>query len=122
MLAAHETMSLYRYLKPISSNEKPATRDGLPNPKGHLSTKIPASAIESANELVRETQSQAACTKQKSRGVYHKLIPDMRARLGRYACENGIAAAARHFSRGTELGKSINESTVRGIKNHTSPS
>lgn len=38
----------------------------------------------------------------------------MRARIGRYACENGVAAAARRMSR--ELDKPLNESTVRRMK------
>ena len=52
------SMSHLRYFKP----EKPedSTRDGLTNPKGSLSTTIPSSAIESANELVREAQKAQA--------------------------------------------------------------
>ena len=67
----------------------------------------------SANELVHEAQ-QVAAEGRKNRGVYHKLTPNMRARIGKYASENGVAAAAGHFSR--ELDKSLNESTVRGLK------
>ena len=37
-----------------------------------------------------------------------------RAKIGRYASKNGVATAARRFSR--ELKVTINESTVRGIK------
>ena len=43
----------------------------------------------------------------------------MRARIGRYACENGIAATARHCSHASELGKPLNESTVQRIKKLT---
>ena len=39
----------------------------------------------------------------------------MRARIGKYACEHGVATATRHCSR--ELEKPLNESTVRGLKN-----
>ena len=45
---------------------------------------------------------------------YHKLSPALRANIGKYACENGVCAAARHFSH--RLEKSLNESTVRSIK------
>ena len=39
----------------------------------------------------------------------------MRARIGKYVCDNGVAAATRCFSRELD-GKSLNESTIRGIK------
>ncbi len=38
----------------------------------------------------------------------------LRAKIGKYACENGVVAASKFFSKG--LDKKINESTVRGIK------
>ncbi len=74
---------------------------------------ISPAAIESANQLVRQTQ--AANIKRK-RGEYLKLSPETRVRIGRYAAKNGVAAAVRHFSKGKELGRPNNESTVRGIK------
>ncbi len=70
---------------------------------------MPSSAIESANEQVRHAQ-------QASKKTTRKLSPEERAKIGKYACENGVAAASRHFSRATQLGKSLNESTIRGIK------
>ena len=36
----------------------------------------------------------------KIRGQYHKFLSVMRARTGRYANEDGIAAAAEKFSHG----------------------
>ena len=36
----------------------------------------------------------------KIRGQYHKFSSVMRARIGRYTSENGVAAAAEKFSRG----------------------
>ena len=102
-------MSILQYLKPIS---KPTTTpDGLSCPMGSLSAVIAPAAIESANSLVREVQQQK---KTVARGPYHKLSPALRANIGKYACENGVCAAARHFSH--RLEKSLNESTVRSIK------
>ena len=40
--------------------------------------------------------------------------PDVRANVGKYACENGIAQAARYFSK--KLGENVSESTVHSIK------
>ena len=98
--------------------EKPgdSTQNGLPSPKGSLSTTIPSSAIESANELVCGAK-KVQTIKHKTGESYHKLTPDMRARISRYACENCITAAAtRNFLCASELGKPLNESTVQGIK------
>ena len=43
-----------------------------------------------------------------------RLTPSDRAEIGRYACQHGIAAAARRYSR--EFQHSVNESTVRYMK------
>lgn len=40
----------------------------------------------------------------------------MRAKIGQYSCDNGVAAAPRYFSRPAQLGRLLNESTIRGIK------
>ena len=100
-------MSILHYFKPDSVSRS----DGLPNPFGSLSTRIPPAAIASANEQVQEAQKEKARSK---RGPYHKFSAVMRARIGRYASENGVAAAARRYSR--EIKVTINESTVRGIR------
>ena len=86
--------------------------DGLPNPRGGLSKDIPSMAISSANEQV--TAARQGQLQTKKRGQYHQLSPGDRARIGRYACENGVVAAARRFSRGMD--RPLNKSTVRGIK------
>ncbi len=107
-------MSILRHLKPVGKEHLEQsiepTEDNLPNLNGPLSSDIPPAAIALANDLVRE--SLKSTTKQKTRGPYHKLTAEMRANIGRYACENGVAAAARHFFRCKDLGKPINESTI----------
>lgn len=50
------------------------------------------------------------------KGAYTKLMDDDGARIGRYACKNGVDAAARHFSKILHLERPLNASTVRGIK------
>ena len=69
-------------------------RDGLPDPKGSLSHTIPSRAISMANSEVTE-----ATTGDKKRGPYKKYSPEERCRMGRYACDHGVAAAARYFTR-----------------------
>ena len=110
-------ISILKYLKPLGrSTEK--TQDGLPNPAGSLSSYVPSPAIDSANEHVRQAIQAEATTKKTrtTRGSYFKLSPELRARIGNYSCDNGIGAASRHFSRPSELGRQLNESTVRGLK------
>ena len=100
------TMSLLRYLHPVPK------ADGLPNPQGSLSKDIPSTAISSANEQV--TAARQGQLRTRKRGQYHQLSPGDRTRRGRYACENGVVAAARRFSQGMD--RPLNESTVWGIK------
>ena len=93
-------MSLYRYFKTQGRE--------LPNPSGPLSSFVSSAAIEEANAAV-----SATCTKEK-RGPYQKLSDETRAKIGKYASENGDSAAARHFS--TVLSKPISRTTVHGLK------
>lgn len=50
----------------------------------------------------------------KKRGKYTTLSPEIRAKIGKYAAENGSGKASKHFSE--ILGHDIAESTVRGLK------
>ncbi len=93
-------MALLRYLKP---------RDRLLDPKGTL---VPLWAIAAANREV--VQTQATSEAGKKRGPYRKYSPEERLEIGQYASENGIAAAARHFSR--RFQQNVRESTVQYIK------
>ena len=93
-------MSLLRYLKP---------KDGLPHPKRSLSTVLPSQAIAQANLEV-----QAAQMEKKRRGPYKRYSPSVRAAIGKYACNNGVSAAAHFYSR--KLNSIVSETTVRSIK------
>ena len=98
-------MSIRRYFKPVS---------GLPDPRGQLSQSIPPVAIAEANRLVQEAaqQSTAESTSRKRR-PYKTYHPADRLKIAQYACDHGVAAAARFFSR--KLKDTISESTVRSI-------
>ena len=97
--AAPPVMSILRYFK----------RD---TPSHPLLPKPRSSAEESANAAVLATMEGAL--QRKRRGVYNYYEPDLRAKIGRYAAENGNKAAVSHFT--VKLGRMIPESTVRGMK------
>ena len=95
-------MSLYRYFKPVRK---------LPDPNGDLSTTIPPSAIREAN---KEVVMAVEATEGRKRKPYKKISDSLRAQIGRYALENGNAAAVRRFTK--EFDTSLSESTVRSLK------
>ena len=94
-------MALLRYLRPI---------DGLPDPKGPPSFKLPSAAIANANHHVQEAIHNG---KQK-RGSYNSYSPIMRSDTGKYACQHGVASAAQVFSK--RLEKRVIETTVCSIR------
>ena len=77
-------MALVQYMKPI---------DGLPDPRGLLSTSIPAQAIAEANNGVEKATRNAAGGK---RGLYKKYSSTLRSEIARYAYQHQPAAAAWH--------------------------
>ena len=70
--------------------------DNLPDPAGPLSSDLPPSVIAAANDAVA---SACQTTRQKKRGPYVKLSSEVKAKIGKYASENGDSSAARHFSK-----------------------
>ena len=68
----------------------PQTRsECLPDPRGPLSREIPSSAITAANSEVKAILGNES---KKERGHYHKLSPEIKADLGKYASVNGVVA------------------------------
>ena len=53
-------------------------------------------------------------TEGRKRKPYKKISDSLRAQIGRYALENGNAAAVRRFTK--EFDTSLSESTVRSLK------
>ena len=104
----HVTMALYRYFKKTSGNE--AGNHLLPDEKGPLSKLVPSSYISEANKEVSATTSNL-----EKRGPYLKLTPEKKADISKYAAENGIKSAVRHFSKDF-LGTTLKETTVYGWK------
>ncbi len=94
-------MALLRYLRPV---------DGLPDPRGSLSSSIPTQAITEVNKEVQK----AICEARGRRGAYQKYSPTVHSDIGKHACQHGAAAAAFYFSR--KLKKKVSESIVKLIK------
>jgi hypothetical protein len=72
-------------------------------------------AFLSANKEVEELLCRSSSDNSPvgKRGNYNNYSPEVRAKMARYAVENGIQNAARKFT--IELGSPINESTIRSI-------
>ena len=90
-------MSLLKYLK---------KKDGslLPSPNGPLSEHLSPRGIEECNSRVSEIMEKQTNSSNKSpmrtptRGKYVIYSPNDRAKIGKYAAENGPAAAIRKFT------------------------
>ena len=65
------------------------------------------------NEEVKRTMEQDGTSK-KGRGKYNDYTAEERAKIGKYAAENGPARAVRHFSK--ILNKKLPETTARRLK------
>ena len=83
----------------------------LPDPRGELSTILAPSAIEEANNEVKDVLARGS-----KRAPYLKATPEMKAVVAKYASENGIMSAIRHFEK-QFAPNSLKESTIRGWKN-----
>ena len=75
-------MALLRWLQP---------RNGLPDPRGSLSSSIPSQAIAAANQEVEEAIHTASSGK---RAPYRQYSPTVRAEIGKYTCHGGVATNA----------------------------
>ena len=80
-------MSLHCFCKPVKK---------LPDPNGDLSAIILPSPIREAN---KEVAMAMEATKDRKRKPYKKISDSLRAQIGRYALENGNAAAMRRFTK-----------------------
>ena len=101
-------MSLYKYLK----KGGPA----LPTPRTCGDSCLSKKDIEQANREVKHTLdlNQSGKKAVTPRGKYNCYTPEERAKIGKYAAENGATRAARYFSE--LLDRKITESTARRFK------
>lgn len=56
----------------------------------------------------RDADEEAKISKRRKVGKHSTYSPELRARVGKYAAENGATRAARHYSK--EMGFEMNES------------
>ena len=97
-------MALLRYFQPVSRSGNTSdcptgqysSGGDLPDPTGPLSSDVPPLVIAAANDAVTSTRQT---TSQKKRAPYLKLSSEVKAKIGKYASENGDSSAARHFSK-----------------------
>ena len=104
--------SLYAYFKrKEQGKESQVTSVLLPDPKGPLSEDVLSSAISKVNKEILRFCAKTDTTKNKKKGPYLKVTPEMKATIAKYAIENGNCAASRKF--GCSLERKLNENTVR---------
>ena len=93
-------MSLYRFF----------AKAGMPSKVPSQSNKEVENANASVKKLLEKVTSQSL-----RRPIrYNDYTPEERASIGKYAAENGIASAVRHFSRVGS--KKVPETTARRLK------
>lgn len=67
--------------------------------------------ISAANGAVVQAMSKSL---KKKRGEYNHYSAEQRYKMAKYAVENGVMKASKHFSK--VLGKPVNETSIRTIK------
>lgn len=79
------------------------------------SSRLSEEDIEAAKKGVTKTLNAASdSTESQKRGKYNSYTPEQRAKIGKYAAENGPSRAAKHYT--AVWGIHINESTARRLK------
>ena len=98
-------MSILQYIKKRKRDEN----SFIPDPERE-ETAEEAALCEYLNNSIELPKTP----KREKGGKYNVYSPEVRANIGKYAVENGVMNAARHFSK--ELESPIRESTVRNFK------
>ena len=84
-------------------------RNSLLDPHGPLNKQVPSSSIEEANKEVDICYKATSTAKKRS--PYSFATPEQKAKIGKYAAENGTTNAIRHFLKEFP---NLKESTIRG--------
>lgn len=79
--------------------------------QSYIPTQIDNSVIKEVNKQVRDVQKKAEQNRSRKRGTYSIRSAKEKAEIGKYACENGVAATVRHFK-----GMTLKESSVSDWK------
>ncbi|KAH3850438.1 hypothetical protein DPMN_092849 [Dreissena polymorpha] len=104
-------MSLLQWLKTGGTPTRSPSVPGLPDPANSASQKeaITTQAANDAVEKVLVTESR-----KRKRGEYHNYDDETRSKIARYAIDNGVSKASRHFS--ANLSHNVSITTVRSMR------
>ena len=102
------TASLFKYFKKTDPAPTSQATSPLPDPDGSLSSKVPSSAITSANNEVATARS----TQKRERGSYDRFTPEEKAVIARKGIENGVTKTVNQYNK-TLQDRKLKESTVR---------
>ncbi|CAC5368608.1 unnamed protein product [Mytilus coruscus] len=104
-------MSLTQCLKTGSVKTRTPVTPGLPDPADCNSTQD-ALIVQTANDAVDTVVS--APSRKRKRGDYNNYDDETRAKIARYAVDNGVARASRKFT--SDLGRKVSETTIRSMR------
>ncbi|XP_063400328.1 uncharacterized protein LOC134684939 [Mytilus trossulus] len=104
-------MSLTQWLKTGSVKTRTPVTPGLPDPAECISTQD-ALIVQTANDAVDTVVS--APSRKRKRGDYINYDEETRAKIARYAVDNGVARASRKFT--SDLGRKVSETTIRSMR------
>ena len=78
---------------------------------------VSSSTAEAGRKKISSSVKEQSGSIERKRGSYEKITPAKKVKIAKYAAENGIAAAIRHFKTEKEYSQiDLKESTVRGWK------
>ncbi len=97
---------MHRYFEPLLTCK-------LPSPYGNLSKCLPPSSIKEVNKKVEAAISKHGPCKRLKRQAYQKISSEMKAKVAKYAAENGIKAAVCKFRSQVPSAPSNWNNTVR---------
>jgi len=104
--------SLRQWLLPAPKRQYPDPYPGLPDPNQEPTPEA-AATCAAANAAVEELAlPSASASRKRKREVYSGYSDAFRLKVARFAIESTATRAAAKF--GPELGRKLNESTVRG--------
>ncbi|KAH3871339.1 hypothetical protein DPMN_034537 [Dreissena polymorpha] len=102
-------MSLSKWLKTGTVQTRSPTMADFPDPAKALST-TEALLTQAANDAVEEM----VIGRKRKREEYASYRNETRAKIARYAIDNWVAKASRHFT--ANMGKKVSETTVRSMR------
>ncbi|CAC5423080.1 unnamed protein product [Mytilus coruscus] len=104
-------MSLTQWLQTGSVKTRTPVTPGLPDPADCNSTHD-VLIVQTANDAVDTVVS--APSRKRKRGDYNNYDDETRAKIARYAVDNGVARASRKFT--SDLGRKVSETTIRSMR------